>query len=557
MALQCGSGLGAAAVHVQRCASWPLAEIVTAHRTDLLVTEFASLDEAEEAWGKLSLLHASVLFVGPKALRSYGRTHSIRRWKERSARLEARLPGEYDVRGATIAGRVVSEIAATDARMRRRLGAGFAAPAWVAHFLARARAVDPCIAACPAVAAATSAKGAARPPMPMPTGDADALRARARRGRCPDARGPRLGDGQGRAGRRRGREPRGRARPSPARVRGLARLEPLRRGPGRALALPVDALDADRLAAALRSGAPRVSVAAATGADGRHRYARSPGQQKGEPESAAAPSAPARRRVPRLAAPKSRSAADLAAYVERLLDAYDGLARARGAVASWLAASRRPTRPTSGPGPGPARARRARARPGRDALLSLCGPDDVARPARRAPSDDDLYRLASECRAVAPPAPRAGAPRRCRRRRATRWRRWASASTAPSAQSGRAAARPGASGRRLPARALATAAVGGGPAPAPGGALETTTAAVGATTEFLADGLFAIGDGLMGLGLGVPGTGRRHRCGSLEAQVDEAKRAAALARGRCSTLEYHVDEAHHMAPLARVPAGAA
>ena len=36
-----------------------------------------------------------VLFVGPKALRSYGRTHSIRRWKERSARLEARLPGEY------------------------------------------------------------------------------------------------------------------------------------------------------------------------------------------------------------------------------------------------------------------------------------------------------------------------------------------------------------------------------------------------------------------------------------------------------------------------------
>ncbi|EGB03078.1 hypothetical protein AURANDRAFT_68316, partial [Aureococcus anophagefferens] len=96
MALQCGSGLGAAAVHVQRCASWPLAEIVTAHRTDLLVTEFASLDEAEEAWGKLSLLHASVLFVGPKALRSYGRTHSIRRWKERSARLEARLPGEYD-----------------------------------------------------------------------------------------------------------------------------------------------------------------------------------------------------------------------------------------------------------------------------------------------------------------------------------------------------------------------------------------------------------------------------------------------------------------------------
>ena len=136
MALQCGSGL-AAAVHVQRCASWPLAEIVTAHRTDLLVTEFASLDEAEEAWGKLSLLHASVLFVGPKALRSYGRTHSIRRWKERSARLEARLPGEYDVRGATIAGRVVSEIAATDAHMRRRLGAGFAAPAWVDHFLAR------------------------------------------------------------------------------------------------------------------------------------------------------------------------------------------------------------------------------------------------------------------------------------------------------------------------------------------------------------------------------------------------------------------------------------
>jgi hypothetical protein len=38
------------------------------------------------------------------------------------------------------------------------------------------------------------------------------------------------------------------------------------------------------------------------------------------------------------------------------------------------------------------------------------------------------------------------------------------------------------------------------------------------------------------------------------AQVDEAKRAAALARGRCSTLEYRVDEAHHMAPLARVPA---
>ena len=93
MALQCGSGL-AAAVHVQRCASWPLAEIVTAHRTDLLVTEFASLDEAEEAWGKLSLLHASVLFVGPKALRSYGRTHSIRRWKERSARLEARRDAE-------------------------------------------------------------------------------------------------------------------------------------------------------------------------------------------------------------------------------------------------------------------------------------------------------------------------------------------------------------------------------------------------------------------------------------------------------------------------------
>ena len=61
----------------------------------------------------------------------------------------------------------------------------------------------------------------------------------------------------------------------------------------------------------------------------------------------------------------------------------------------------------------------------------------------------------------------------------------------------------------------------------------------------------------MGLGLGVPATGRRHRCGSLEARVDEAKRAAALARGRCSTLEYHVDEAHHMAPLARVPAGAA
>ncbi|KAH8067705.1 double-stranded DNA 3'-5' exodeoxyribonuclease [Aureococcus anophagefferens] len=162
MALQCGSGLGAAAVHVQRCASWPLAEIVTAHRTDLLVTEFASLDEAEEAWGKLSLLHASVLFVGPKALRSYGRTHSIRRWKERSARLEARLPGEYDVRGATIAGRVVSEIAATDARMRRRLGAGFAAPAWVAHFLARRAAVDPCIAACPAVDEATRAAALAR-----------------------------------------------------------------------------------------------------------------------------------------------------------------------------------------------------------------------------------------------------------------------------------------------------------------------------------------------------------------------------------------------------------
>ena len=82
-------------------------------------------------------------------------------------------PCAAQVRGATIAGRVVSEIAATDARMRRRLGAGFAAPAWVDHFLARRAAVDPFIAACPAVAAARGLAALPRPP--VPTGDADAL----------------------------------------------------------------------------------------------------------------------------------------------------------------------------------------------------------------------------------------------------------------------------------------------------------------------------------------------------------------------------------------------
>ena len=178
---------------------------------------------------------------------------------------------------------------------------------------------------------------------------------------------------------------------------------------------------------------------------------------------------------------------------------------------------------------------------------------------RRAPSDDDLYRLASECRAVAPPAPR-GADALATLSAATAGTLAALGERVDGAlgteRPGRRA--PGSLRAPAPGGALATAAVGGGPeAAALGGALETTTAAVGATTEFLADGLFAIGDGLMGLGLGVPGTGRRHRRGSLEAQVDEAKRAAALARGRCSTLEYHVDEAHHMAPLARVPAGAA
>ena len=371
-------------------------------------------------------------------------------------------------------------------------------------------------------------------------------------------------------------------------VGGLARLEPLRRGPGRALALPVDALDADRLAAALRSGAPRVSVAAATGADGRHRYALSlflpalgaslataPRRFKAfaaveealrrlDPQaSLRAPPPPARRlssRVRGLAAAEiEERRADLAAYVERLLDAYDGLgARARRAVASWLAGLAAPDAPDPRPG-SRVLAARAREPPGRDALLSLCGPDDVARPARRAPSDDDLYRLASECRAVAPPAPR-GAEALATLSEATAG---ALAALGERVDGALGTERPG---RRAPGSlqapalggALATAAVGGGPeAAALGCALETTTAAVGATTEFLADGLFAIGDGLMGLGLGVPATGRRHRCGSLEAQVDEAKRAAALARGRCSTLEYHVDEAHHMAPLARVPAGAA
>ena len=370
-------------------------------------------------------------------------------------------------------------------------------------------------------------------------------------------------------------------------VGGLARLEPLRRGPGRALALPVDALDADRLAAALRSGAPRVSVSAATGADGRHRYAlaialpalgaslaTAPRRFKAfaaveealrhlDPQaSLRAPPPPARRlssRVRGLAAAEiEERRADLAAYVERLLDAYDGLgARARGAVASWLAGLAAPDAPD--PRPGSRLAARAREPPGRDALLSLCGPDDVARPVRRAPSDDDLYRLASECRAVAPPAPR-GADALATLSAATAGTLAALGERVDGAlgteRPGRRA--PGSLRAPAPGGALATAAVGGGPeAAALGGALETTTAAVGATTEFLADGLFAIGDGLMGLGLGVPGTGRRHRRGSLEAQVDEAKRVAALARGRCSTLEYHVDEAHHMAPLARVPAGAA
>ena len=138
MALQCGSGL-AAAVHVQRCASWPLAEIVTAHRTDLLVTEFASLDEAEEAWGKLSLLHASVLFVGPKALRSYGRTHSIRRWKERSARLEARLPGEYDVRGRAAQESEIPNFKGSDLGRFPLVSADF----WTSdHLSERSRSVD-------------------------------------------------------------------------------------------------------------------------------------------------------------------------------------------------------------------------------------------------------------------------------------------------------------------------------------------------------------------------------------------------------------------------------